>query len=214
LVQYLVAVRAACDDSAMRRLVLAACLGTASLAAVGTIGTPAASFAPAGVCAGVNAVDVYFWPRGHQAVPEINFPAYPPPHLELYRAHDVANEAFLAYVESGRASYGSACASTGAPPAWGGGPDARTTEPQRLTCTLPGSADARRGPWSKIVTKVRYVRVKGKRKRRVTRRTVPLGSTFTVSAGAGALVQARIGAANSSLRWDTRYCSAIPLLPP
>lgn len=194
----------------MRRLGLVACLGLASLAAVGSIGAPAASFAPAGVCAGVTAVDVFFWPRGHPAVPEINFPAFAPAHLELYRSGFPSDPAFLAYANNSSASFGAGCATGGRPPAWGGGPDARAAEQQRLRCTLPGEADARRGPWTRTTTQTKFVRVRGKRVKRTIRRTVTIGSTFTVSAGGGALVQARIGA-NSTLRWDTRYCTSIPI---
>jgi hypothetical protein len=189
----------------MRRGCSVLCLGLALLAAT-------APTAPAGVCAGVTAVDVFFWPQGHGAVPELNFPAFPPPHLELYRSGFPSDPAFLAYANASTASYSSSCVPAGRPPGWAGGPEQRSTVQQRLRCALPADADARRGPWTRVILQKKRVRVKGKLRTRTIRRTVTIGSTFTVSAGGGALVQARIGRTGSSLRWDSRYCAAIPLL--
>lgn len=206
--------RADCETIVSVRWLGLLCAGFLAVAAAGAPAAPSRPLARGAVCAGQSSVDVYFWPRGHPAVPEIGFPAFAPPHLELYRAHDVSNAGFLAYADATRANTSAACAAGGAPPAWGGGPAATTADQQRLSCTLPGAADARRGPWTRVVTKTRFVRVKGKRRKRVTRTTVLLGSTFTLSVDAGALVLARIGFSSSSLRWDTRYCRAVPLSPP
>jgi hypothetical protein len=195
----------------MRRLVAAAVILTAFVAATAerTASAPARAV---GACTGVNAVDVYFWPQGHGVVPQIGFPAFAPPHLELYRAGDLTTETgFLVYAGARESNFVRLCFPPGGPAAaWARGPEATTREQMRITCNLPGEADARVANWNRVTTRTRFVRVKGKRVKRTIRRTTRLGNTFTVGvAGSGAFVVARIGA-SSTMRYDTRYCQPNP----
>jgi len=36
------------------------------------------------IACGIKALDFYFWPKGHPAIPELGFPEFPTAHLEVY----------------------------------------------------------------------------------------------------------------------------------
>ncbi len=63
------------------------------------------------VACGAKALSILFWPQGHPAIPSVNFPSFPPPHLEIYRTgagYPGAN--FLGYLgQSGQASFRPTC---------------------------------------------------------------------------------------------------------
>jgi hypothetical protein len=56
---------------------------------------------------------VYFWPHDHPAVASLRFPAYPPPHIEIYKAGSVVNGAQLAYADVKSAGFAKSCRSVG-----------------------------------------------------------------------------------------------------
>jgi hypothetical protein len=48
-------------------------------------------------------INVLFWPKGHPAIPSIDFPRIPTPHLEVYRGSRVVDDftGFLSWVTAG-----------------------------------------------------------------------------------------------------------------
>lgn len=65
---------------------LVASLATALVAAVCVAVAPSAPQAPGKrVACGAKALTLLFWPEGHDAVPSVNFPVFPTPHLEIYK---------------------------------------------------------------------------------------------------------------------------------
>jgi hypothetical protein len=204
--------------TAMRRLVvLLALVGGVVLAGTALGKTDRADVR--GLC-NSKGVDVYFWPQGHPAIPAINFPAFAPTHTEVYKPHDVTNTGQLAFLDPAQAGIsGNQCsAATDTPlklPA--GTPSQTTTQTQKVRCALSVNAELWYGPWTQ--TKVRYVtrtiKVKGKKKkvRRAIRTTVRAGELMTAGAtgASGAVVEVRMSATagKSSLKWDTRACTAV-----
>jgi hypothetical protein len=73
----------------MRRLGLAwaVLVLVAATAASAPAGERAAALGPV-TCGTAKQFTYLFWPQGHQAIPSINFPAFPVPHLELYKGFD------------------------------------------------------------------------------------------------------------------------------
>ena len=179
-------------------------------------------------CTGTTGLDVYLWPRGHEAVPALGFPAFAKPHMEFYRARDVSNSTgYLAFIDPTQLDVASSCAAIGdramAPlagtPVFAFGPAA-----QKVRCTVTGNLEIRLAPYNvtttRIVRKVVFVRVKGKRVRKVITRRVKTvtrrgsDATASVEGIADTLVSVRIFAsptANSYARWDPRYCTAVGL---
>jgi hypothetical protein len=92
------------------------------------------------------------------------------------------------------------------------------TAAQKIRCAFTANVDLRIAPWTRTVRRVvfRTVRVKGKKKRvrRTIRQTQRAGVQATIGAAgtAGALVDVRlanVAGASSSLKWDTRSCTAV-----
>ena len=125
----------------MRRLALVATssLISAGLAASAPAGDRAATVGPV-ACGTAKQFTYLFWPQGHPAIPSVNFPAFPIPHLELYKGADPTfpNTAFAAGVNAqagGGFAPGCKAAKQGR-----AGPLSRpktTTETGELTCTFP-----------------------------------------------------------------------------
>ena len=213
----------------MRRLVPSAVLAgltistiLAASAVAGSRGETAASSSNLrGVCSAVPGLDVYFWPQGHPAIPAIGFPTYGPPHAEFYRAHDFTNApGFLGFLERAQWNLSRQCPSVAdrVMPAVTNASTA--TDQQKIRCNFVGNVDIRFAPITQVtvrtVRKVVFVRVKGKRVRRVIRqrirRVTRLGIRGTASAAGipDTLVEVRI-TATPSVRWDTRHCAPVGL---
>src|SRR5919108_381411 len=81
----------------MRRILLVALVTLGAAAAV-------ALAAPSGqtdrMACNVKKIDFYFWPAGHGAIPKLGFPAFAPPHMEIYKAKSVANSAQLGFMNA------------------------------------------------------------------------------------------------------------------
>src|SRR4051794_36702750 len=70
----------------MHRLALAGlALAIAAGLAASAFARDQASPAGPGACGTPKQVTYLFWPQGHPAIPSVNFPAFPTPHLELYK---------------------------------------------------------------------------------------------------------------------------------
>ena len=148
--------------------------------------------------------------------------------MEFYRARDVSNStgylAFIGRTQMDLASACSAVADRSMPP-----PAAATRrgvygEEQKIRCAVAGTLDVRLVPFTqrttRVVRKVIFVRVKGKRVRRVVRRRVTkvirLGTDAmaTVAGIPDTLVHVRIfisPTARSYVLWDTRHCGPVGL---
>jgi hypothetical protein len=70
---------------------------------------PPPSPVPVRTACSATAIDVYFCPHGHPAVPSLKFPAFAPPHIEIYRACSHANGAQLGYGDSNSGSFAKTC---------------------------------------------------------------------------------------------------------
>jgi hypothetical protein len=165
-----------------------------------------------------NAIDIFFWPQGHPAIPAIGFPAFSPAHVEFHRARDPSNAGAVAYMDASQAGVsGNHCTSVGdtAMTFAAGATPQTTNQTQKIRCTFAANVDIRTAPWTRVTRRVvtRIVRIKGKRKkvRRTIRRTVRAGNLATVGTAGSpeALVDVRISGVSgtsSSLKWDTRSC--------
>ena len=88
-------------------IVLSVLVGASTAVGVGT---------PRVVCPG-GATTVLFWPHGHPAIPSIRFPAFPSPHIEVYKTGlRYVNNDFRAYVGPGAGSWGPQCRGTSGAP--------------------------------------------------------------------------------------------------
>jgi hypothetical protein len=73
----------------MRRLAFASMLVLAAAAVVAGASAHDRALPPSPVsCGSAKQFSYVFWPTGHPAIPQINFPAYPVPHMEVYRGSD------------------------------------------------------------------------------------------------------------------------------
>jgi hypothetical protein len=104
----------------MRRILPTVALGAAVVGASIAIAAPgrqadaqqaAAGPIPALHCS-VTKIQIFFWPHGHGAIPQIGFPAFAPPHLEIYRAGFPDSSRFLAYMSATGYSPGPSCVRT------------------------------------------------------------------------------------------------------
>jgi hypothetical protein len=172
---------------------LAGLLSAAALAA------PARHTAAARVDCGVKGLTFLFWPQGHNAIPSIGFPSYPPPHMEVYKnasgTYPDQNEvAVIEFTSSGQTAGGFAkqC-KTVRPKILNSRPlRAKTTTATALTCKFPATAQLN-----------------------FTKQTAPIGISMTASLRSKTSrspleVQARMTAAGSTLRYDPKYCKAYP----
>lgn len=193
-----------------------------SVVAVGAASAPAKSDRAdaRGIC-NVRGIDIYFWPQGHPAIPVINFPAFGPPHVEFYKAQDVADAGALGYMDvtNTQISASNCTAVSDSAMAFVAGATPQTTpQTQKLRCRFAEDAELRIAPWMRTTRRVvtRIVRVKGKRKRvrRTITRTVRVGSVGSVgvSGTPGAVAEVRLSSVvgtSSSLKWDSRSCTPV-----
>jgi hypothetical protein len=159
-----------------------------ALTAVAATASPAAQ-ARRVVCGG-KALDFYFWPQGHPAIPKIGFPAFAPPHMEIYRGGSVANNAELAYIGTSSAAFAKSCRPVGdMVTKWGGGTAQSTTARAKLSCTFRSAVELKAIPGTP-----------GSEQLIVTKGHTP-----------NTLVYASIGTAGSRLNFDSRYCKLVPI---
>lgn len=153
----------------------------AALAAAGVAHAAAAGR----VACGTKSLDFYFWPHGHGAVASIGFPAYPPPHMEVYKGGSVADKDELAFVGAGTGGFAKSCKKVAdTVTRWGGGPLKTVTTPGKASCTFPQTAEEKliagaAGSAQLIIT---------------------LGHTPAT------VLYASVAATGSKLQLDTRYC--------
>src|SRR2546421_1211761 len=117
------------------------------LAASTSFSAPAISTPGPRVRCGVSTLTFLFWPQGHQAIPSIGFPAFPVPHLEVYRTDPTfpnGNQVAYAGLTADRTRAGGAFAKSCAAVAarsFKPMPSARTTaDTTQLVCKFPKAA--------------------------------------------------------------------------
>ena len=118
----------------MRRILVLA-LALAAIAA-----SPAGASQTQRIACGVKTLDFYFWPRGHVAVPELGFPEFRTPHLEVYTGAPVGKLGQqLAYVSETEFKLVQGCPEKGnTPTTWSGGPmKTRRRATSKLHCAYP-----------------------------------------------------------------------------
>src|SRR3954464_7582004 len=86
--------------SGVKRLALVAAVVGAALVTFLLPSLAGGSTADVRVNCKASAIDVYFWPHGHPAVPAYKFPASPPPHLEVYRRGSPASKNLFVFVSA------------------------------------------------------------------------------------------------------------------
>jgi hypothetical protein len=155
-------------------------------------------------------------------VPELAFPSFPVPHMEFYRPRDVSNSTgYLAFAGLSAIDIANGCAAatdTRMAAIAAGSPTVTAT--QKIRCSFTGSVDVRVAPLNRtttrIVRKTIFVRVKGKRVKRIVKRPVKtvtrIGTLATAAAtgSADTLVSVEIKQ-GSTARYDTRFCTPVPL---
>jgi hypothetical protein len=116
-------------------------LAVGSMLAVLVASSVASAAGPTRTECGATAIDVYFWPHGHPAVPSFGFPAYAPAHIEIYRAGSRANSAQLAFADAKGGGFAKTCKSL--PPASTSfkGSTGSATTARKITCHLSASAE-------------------------------------------------------------------------
>ena len=180
------------------RIGLAATLLAVTAYAVG--GAPAAQRSGARVDCGAKALTFLFWPQGHNAIPSIGFPSYPPPHMEVYKpaagTYPDPNElAVIEFTASGQTVGGFAktCKPAKAKPINSKPAKAKRTVATVLTCHFPATAQ------------LDY--------KQFTAPTIAISMTVTMrskTVRAPLEVQAYVTAAGSTLRFDPKRCKASP----
>lgn len=166
-------------------LFLAPALVAASLAVAGQ------SASAARIACGTKAIDVYFWPHGHPAMPAYGFPAFKPAHEEIYKRGVPSRSKFLAFISANEQIVAKGCKKIGGhiTPRWGGGPIADVKTTRRIRCSFPSTVELR--------TTV-----------------VPDGQTLVVLLGrtAKSVVHTEFTARSSLAYYDKRYCTdgAVP----
>lgn len=217
----------------MRRLVfgiaIVGLITSAVLAATALAGshgsTGASSSNVRGICTATTGLDVYFWPQGHPAVPALGFPPFAPPHVEFYRARDVSNATgYLAFAGPRDFNLATSCRAVADRPMTPVPNLGVTLDQQKIRCTFSGDVEIRIAPLvavkTRVVRKVVFVRVKGKRVRRVIRRrvrtTTRIGTIAEASATGIPETLVRVGIrttppARPDANWNQRYCAPIAL---
>jgi hypothetical protein len=140
---------------------------------------------------GIKQFDVYFWPHGHPEVPALGFPAYAPPHLEIYLRGSVANAAQRGYVDASTAGFAKSCATKIDDSArWAGGPTARRVAAARVRCRFPWTVDFQTFPGQPTPSQQLFV---------------------TRGESAKSYLYVSIGQSGSYATFDKRYCAATPI---
>jgi hypothetical protein len=157
------------------------------LAAGGVVASVAFSAPSNRVACQARAIDVYFWPAGHEAIPGFG-PRYRPAHLEIYTARNAKPSGFLGFVGATGASFARSCRAVG---------DAATT--RAAGTTVNRRKKVRCTFLQNVELKVVPSRPAG-RQLLVTVGHTPLG-----------LVSAVIKTRGSTLTFDRRFCRSVPL---
>ena len=98
---------------------------------------------------GFKNIDIYFWPLGHKSVPKLKFPAYPAPHVEIYRAKKIAGTAQIGFFSVNGADFSETiCAPVddGAVPRWAAQSAAATTKRREIRCLFATPVELRATP--------------------------------------------------------------------
>lgn len=166
----------------MRRLLLGLCVAAGGVLASGAVSAPGDR-----VACPARAIDVYFWPAGHDAVPGFG-PRYRPAHLEVYTARNARPSGFLGFVSAADASFARSCGAVG-DAATTRAPGTTVTRRQKVRCTFRQSVELKVLP------------------------ARPAGRQLLVTVGHTrlALVSAVIKKRGSTLTFDRRFCRRVPL---
>lgn len=170
----------------MTRVRVVTASAAVALAALAT-GAPAASAVT--VNCDQKSYTFLFWPRGHQAVPSVKFPAFPVPHMEFYKpGNTYPNSNSLGYADArGGGGFSSKCRKVSRGSVGSRVPkSASTTSSTALRCTFPRSPRLDLGPGPNRTVLFRAF----------------LGSTLVTS---GKLAQT-----GSRLTYDTAFCHKTP----
>jgi hypothetical protein len=136
-----------------------------------------------------KAIDIYFWPHGHPAVKAYKFPAYTPPHLEVYNGGSFASKSFFVFVSATSYNYANTCVLATNPlgTSWGGGPKTTVASTRRIHCRFP------------VLVQLKIIPQGGK-----------VGSRLVVARGGSPkeYLSAKVKGKGSTLTYDSRYCSA------
>jgi hypothetical protein len=163
-----------------------------SVAAVVALGAAPPSLAAGGIEAQCNSKNgsYLFWPHGHPAIPKVGFPAFPTPHLELYRGEsrtsfpDAAEDAYID--ATGAAGAAKHCRTSGAGIINAHVNHSSSTKSTReIECNFKNHVSYR-------ISKVNG----GARLQ-------------TVLSGSAVVVDVKMAAHGSKITWDKRYCKAV-----
>jgi hypothetical protein len=146
---------------------------------------------------GAKALTFLFWPQGHNAIPSINFPSYPYPHMEVYKTAagtfpDPNEIAVIEFTPSGQTVGGFAKSCTlkraklvDSRPAKG-----KTSQTTELTCRFPK------------VVQLSY-------RKYTAPIAIALNATLRSKSNSAPLeVRAFITGAGAVLRYNPKYCQA------
>jgi hypothetical protein len=161
--------------------------------------TAGAAPAPGRVSCKATSVTFLFWPAGHQAVASANFPAFPYPHVEVYRNGSYADADQLAGIGFGPsgqtyAGFVPSCAAAKAKSISTKAAVGTTQAATALTCTFPGAVQLESAASTSPIS--------------VTLRAIVPSSKKRVLSVAVSLQM--LEPAGSTLRYDPKYCKAAP----
>lgn len=126
----------------MRRLALAGlALAIAAGVAAGAFARDRASAAGPVACGSAKQFTYLFWPQGHPAIPSVNFPAFPVPHMEIYTGSDPTfpNSASAGFLSAQGGGFAKSCKAARQGRAAPIQRRKTSTQTGRLTCTFPRS---------------------------------------------------------------------------
>ena len=142
------------------------------------------------IACGIKALDFYFWPKGHPAIPELGFPEFPTAHLEVYTgapARKLGQQ--LAYVSATDVRLAQGCPEKGATPTrWDGGRmKTLTRATNKLHCVFPKRVELLVEPAA-----------------------AGIGLAVTLGHTASTATRASLGVQGVRLDYDARYCTVVP----
>jgi hypothetical protein len=148
-----------------------------------------------------RALTFLFWPNGHNAIPSVNFPSFPYPHLEVYKtANTYVDQNFMAGIGFGSTGqpyggFAQSCTKVKSKLINSKGATARTDQATLLQCTFPKPAqmEVAKAQATPVTETLRAV-VPSKS------RTVPLAVSASMTDQPG----------GSTLRYNPNYCKAYP----
>lgn len=185
----------------MRRLLLIVLLLTTVALAVTFSASSAPGAARARVTCGAKALTFLFWPDGHNAIPSINFPSFPYPHMEVYKPAagafpDPNQVGIIEFTPTGQPAGGfaKACTNVKAKLTSSKPLRASTGQPTALTCSFPKSAQMEFSLSTSPVA--------------ITLRTILPSKKHVLGVEVSARLMDAPGA--STLKYDPKYCRAQP----